>query len=114
MIPKTAIDIDRKDLRASCKLFQGLKLRQITFPQHRTEADAPVAWLNPNFDTEPGSGWIDSLTVINVPWKHCVSVFLLGLEQERYRPGKSSTDAVSLPENLALSNVRNVTRPTHG
>ena len=87
-------------------LFQGLKLRQVTFPQHRTEADAPVAWLNPNFDTEPGSGWIDSLTVINVPWKHCVSVFLAGLEQERYRPAKSSTDAASLPDNLALSHVK--------
>ena len=87
-------------------LFQGLRLRQVTFPQHRTEADAPVAWLNPNFDTEPGSGWIDSLTVINVPWNHCVSVFLAGLEQERYRPTKYSSVAASLPENLALSNVR--------
>ena len=87
-------------------LFQGLKLRQVTFLQHWTEGDGSVVWTNPNFDTEQGRGWIDSLTVINLPWQKDDSLFLAVLEQKGHRPAVYSTHAASLPDNLALSNVK--------
>lgn len=87
-------------------LFQGLKLRQVTFLQHWAEGNGSIVWMNPNFDTEQGSGWIDSLTIRSLPWMKDNSIFLAVLKQGGHRPAESSTYAASLPDKLALSHVK--------
>lgn len=87
-------------------LFHGLKVRQVTFRQFQMELDAVTVWLNPELDTGNGSGWINSLTVIGLPWQEDTDIFLTELKQAGQRAAIAPTVAASHSENLVLSNVK--------